>query len=406
MDLPRSAGVLLHVASLPSGRIDRCAYEFVDAIAELGFRWWQILPLSPPDATGSPYASPSTFAIDPQLVDDHTSPVSTAERSTFVAQEARWIHEHVRMMGESSLDGQVRADRSWRALRTYAAGQGVGLIGDLPIYVAPDGVEQRSHPELFLEGVVAGVPPDAFTDDGQHWGNPIFDWQSMAADGYGLFVERVRRALDQVDVLRVDHFRGFAGFWAIPEDALTARDGRWEPGPGAAPFRCAEHVLGPLPLIAEDLGVITDDVIRLRDELGYPGMRVAQFAFDGNPDNPHLPRNVGDWCALYTGTHDNDTTAGWWLSLDGAGRDRISGLLGVDIESGEEAATALVDAVVASQARLAVIPAQDLLCLGSQARLNTPGTVGGNWRWRLAADWRRGLDTSRIAERLERSGRV
>jgi 4-alpha-glucanotransferase len=405
MDLPRSAGVLLHVASLPSGRIDRCAYEFVDAIAQLGFRWWQILPISPPDETGSPYASPSTFAIDPDLVDD-IAPVTGDERRAFLAREGHWIDEHVRMMGEQSLDEQVRADRTWRALRAYASRAGVGLIGDLPIYVAPDGVEQRRHPELFLPGVVAGVPPDAFTDDGQHWGNPIFDWSAMAADGYALFVDRLRRLLDHVDVIRVDHFRGFAGYWAIPEGAATARDGYWEIGPGAAPFLAAERSLGQLPLIAEDLGVITDDVIRLRDDLGYPGTRVAQFAFDGDPGSPHLPHNVGDWCALYTGTHDNDTTAGWWSSLDESRRGFVRDALGAEIATQEDAARTLTDAVLHAPARLAVIPVQDLLGFGSEARLNTPGTLGGNWRWRLPADWRRHLDVESITATLRASGRT
>jgi 4-alpha-glucanotransferase len=270
----------------------------------------------------------------------------------------------------------VRFEREWSALRRYAADHGVRLIGDLPIYVAAGSADHVFHPELFRRGVVAGAPPDALSATGQLWGNPLYDWPALGRRRYRWWIERFRRSLELVDVVRVDHFRGFVSYWAVPERAATAAAGRWQRGPGIAPFRAAEAELGELPLIAEDLGVITPAVTRLRDELGLAGMAVLQFGFDRNPRNPHRPGNVGERLVVYTGTHDTDTTVGWWRSLSPRART-ASGLDPADPH------WSLISLALETRANTAITPAQDVLGLGSEARMNRPGTRRGNWRWRL-----------------------
>jgi 4-alpha-glucanotransferase len=256
----------------------------------------------------------------------------------------------------------VRFDREWSALRAYAAERGVRLIGDVPIYVAQGSVDHRAHPELFLAGDVAGAPPDALNRRGQHWGNPLFDWDAVARDGYRWWIERLRRTFALVDLTRIDHFRGFAEFWAIPARTKDARKGRWLPGPGADLFRAAEAELGPLPVIAEDLGLITPDVVRLRKRLGFPGMVVMLWAFQRNPKNPHRLENHVRRQVVYTTTHDTDTLRGHFK---------------------RRRPWRLIELALSSRAALAMIPLQDVLELGSEARMNTPGEPYGNWRWRL-----------------------
>jgi 4-alpha-glucanotransferase len=257
----------------------------------------------------------------------------------------------------------MRFHREWSALRTYAAERGVRLIGDVPIYVASGGCDQLAHPEIFLPGTfVAGAPPDPLNDLGQLWGNPLYDWGELDRQGYRWWIERVRRTLALVDVFRIDHFRGFCEFWAIPATADSAHDGHWEPGPGAAVFRAAEHALGELPVIAEDLGLITQDVYDLRDELGFPGMAVMLWAFDGPTDSPFRLENHREHQVVTTSTHDTDTLAGHFP---------------------DRPLWSLVDLTLGSRAALAILPVQDVLGLGSEARMNRPGTVGGNWTWAL-----------------------
>ena len=271
MNLARSAGVLLHVTSLPGGTLGAEAERFVDWLAEAGQSWWQILPLGPPDEFGSPYRAASAFAAWRGLLAEPEAPVDPAEAEAFRERERAWIEDWLRFAGEDALDDQVRFDREWSALRADAAERGVRLIGDVPIYVAPGSADQVGHPELFLEGVVAGAPPDPLAPEGQLWGNPVYDWDALAARGYSWWIERLRRTFELVDLTRVDHFRGFAQFWAVPADAATADAGEWREGPRAALFRAAEAALGPLPVVAEDLGLITPDVVALREELGFPG---------------------------------------------------------------------------------------------------------------------------------------
>ena len=280
-------------------------------------------------------------------------------------------------------------ERQWQALRSYANGRGVRIIGDVPIFVAYDSADVWAHPDLFdldperHPNTVSGVPPDYFSKTGQLWGNPLYRWDMLAEQGYDWWIGRFRRTLEQVDIARIDHFRGFAAFWEVPAGEETAINGRWQPGPGTAVFEATQAKLGQLPLIAEDLGLITPDVEELRDELGFPGMRVLQFAFgDSGADNPHLPANHPRNSVAYTGTHDNDTTVGWYRSAPAADRAAVRKLLGGEPRSGE-LHWEMINLALQSPAELAVVPVQDVLGLGSEARMNTPGVGEGNWGWRV-----------------------
>jgi 4-alpha-glucanotransferase len=397
MRLVRSSGILLHPASLPNGVLDEHARRFVDWLAAAGQRWWQVLPLGPVDEHGSPYRSPSAFAGSPALVADRARSVSPSERRRFRELHAYWIDDWLEFGGD--LDEQVRFEREWSSLRAYAADRGVRILGDIPIYVGWGGADHRAHPTLFQRGAVAGVPPDAYAENGQLWGNPLYDWRALRTQHYRWWVERLRRTFQLVELARIDHFRAFVAYWAVPINGTTARLGRWRRGPGAAPFVEARSELGALPLIAEDLGVITEPVVRLRRALGFPGMRVLQFGLGGDPANPHLPANHEEQSVVYTGTHDNDTALGWWRHLSDAERAWTE-LPGVD------PAWELLDAAWGSVGAVALAPLQDVLGLGSEARLNTPGTSDGNWRWRVDA----GALTPELAARLrgltERTRRI
>jgi 4-alpha-glucanotransferase len=288
--------------------------------------------------------------------------------------------------GDATAD-QVRFEREWNALRSYAASRGVGIVGDVPIYVAAGGSDHRAHPDLFvpLDVAVAGAPPDSLNELGQLWGNPLYDWEAMERTGYRWWVDRFRRVLGLVDRFRIDHFRGFAAYWTVPAGAESAREGWWSPGPGARVFRAAEAELGPLPVIAEDLGVITPDVHALRDELGFPGMVVMIWAFGGLADNPHRPEHHREQQVVYSSTHDTDTLAGAF---------------------GEEEAWSVLEQTLASRCALAVVPVQDVLGLGSEARMNRPGEVGGNWAWRLEPGRLTGEHAARLRAAAQQAGRV
>jgi 4-alpha-glucanotransferase len=281
--------------------------------------------------------------------------------------------------------------REGERLKSYAHANGVRLIGDLPFFVSPDSSDVWANPEIFLlteqrrPRFVAGVPPDYFSADGQLWGNPVYDWDALRRTGYRWCIDRLRAILSHVDVVRLDHFRAFAAAWHVPMNALNARLGQWVPGPGSDFFVAAERDLGHLPLIAEDLGLITQDVIQLRDSQNLPGMRVVQFAFDGNPANPHLPRNYGHNTVAYTGTHDNNTTRGWFESLPEQQKRALSAYVRQPVEN-RDAAPELMRLAWSSSAALAIAPLQDLLNLGSSARMNIPGQASGNWRWRITDD--------------------
>lgn len=399
MDLPRSSGVLLHATSLPGGRLGAAARRFVDWLAAAGQSWWQMLPLGPPDAHRSPYGARSAFAAWRGLLARPDARVDAREVEGFVARHPYWSGGWAAFAGEGALEDQVRFEREWRELRRHAAEKGVRLIGDVPIYVAGAGADRASWPVIFGRGEVAGVPPDAYSTDGQRWGNPVYDWERLRADGYRWWKERFRRTLELFDVVRIDHFRGFVAYWSVPGRNATARHGRWRRGPGADLFRAIESELGPLPVIAEDLGVITPAVERLRDELEFPGMAVLQWSFGGGRRNPHAPENHRVRQVVCTGTHDTDTAVGWFASLSSAERERT----GLDPRAPH---WGLIERAMASRAALAIVPAQDILGLGSRARMNTPGRAEGNWRWRLGE---RQLDpklAARLREATAAGGRL
>jgi 4-alpha-glucanotransferase len=282
--------------------------------------------------------------------------------------------------------------RQGERLKEHARAKGVGLIGDLPFFVSPDSSDVWANPELFLldeqrrPRFVAGVPPDYFSSQGQLWGNPVYDWDAVRQTGYQWCIDRLRALLAHVDMIRLDHFRGFAAAWHVPNGAATAQTGQWVPGPGGDFFTEAETKLGTLPFIAEDLGLITPDVSALRDRFRLPGMRVLQFAFDGKSDNPHLPHNYVPNTVVYTGTHDNPTTRDWFEELPDQQRQYLWNYLERPTGESGEAASALIKLAWSSVAALAIAPLQDLLNLGSDARMNFPGRAEGNWRWRCTED--------------------
>ncbi|MGH8496330.1 MAG: 4-alpha-glucanotransferase [Gammaproteobacteria bacterium] len=433
MDLPlttRRAGVLLHVASLPGaqaqGTLGADARRFVDLLSAAGFGIWQMLPIGPGK---SPYHSRSSHAGDPRFLDPDvdlaTGTAHEARYDAFCAAERDWLEDYAlfEAIGEAqggkpwcnwpeplrdrrpaalkrarrALDpaieqtrrAQFRFETQWRALRTYARERGVLLFGDVPVFAALNSADVWVHREYFRllpdgrPAVVAGVPPDYFSAEGQRWGNPLYDWTRLEDDGFAWWVDRVAAQLARFDLLRIDHFRGLQACWEIPAESPTARQGRWVEVPGRALFEAIHAHCGHGRLVAEDLGTITPEVAALRDELGLPGMRVLQFAFDSGPDNPHLPRNHVRDAVVYTGTHDNDTTVGWWNGLDENARRRVRAWLGRDeIRMPDD----LIEVAHASVAQLSIVPMQDLLRLGSAARLNTPGTDEGNWTWRFHWD--------------------
>lgn len=457
----RSAGVLLHLTSIPGARVRGAlgenARRCLDLLADAGFTVWQTLPVGPIDDSGSPYFSRSVHAGDVALIDleglaveglvrkeaPHASEPpahfrkrkllealigfenraedrARANYTAFVDAHRPWLlddglflalkaehqgrpwwewhsdlrdrepaaiekaHERHRAAVEQFVFEQFLFHRQWHAIRSRAHERGIRLFGDIPIYVAHDSVEVWAHRENFqLDAVgqpltVAGVPPDYFSIDGQLWGNPLYDWGRMQRDGFAWWVARIRTQLERFDLVRIDHFRGLESFWEIPAGAATARSGHWRPAAGDALLKRLRDIFGRLPLVAEDLGVITPDVERLRRKFDLPGMRILQFAFGDSAANPYLPHNHERRSVVYTGTHDNDTTLGWYRTLDAKLQARVNEYLGC---RSEDAVQAMIRAALASVAQLAVVPLQDLLGLGSEARMNTPGTTQGNWRW-------------------------
>ena len=284
--------------------------------------------------------------------------------------------------------GQFLLFRQGARLKESARAKGVRLIGDLPFFVSPDSSDVWANPELFLldearrPRVVAGVPPDYFSAQGQRWGNPIYDWDALRARGYRFCIDRVRALLAHVDAIRLDHFRGFAAAWHVPFTAPTAQSGEWKPGPGGDFFPALQNTLGGLPFLAEDLGIITPDVSALRDEFHLPGTRVLQFAFDGHADNPHLPQNYVPNVVAFTGTHDNPTTRGWYEDLPDTVRGNLWRYLNRGGGTAADVSPALLRVLWSSVAALAIAPLQDILNLGKEARMNQPGRAEGNWRWR------------------------
>ncbi|MEW5974084.1 MAG: 4-alpha-glucanotransferase [Pseudomonadota bacterium] len=458
----RRAGILLHPTSLPGGTLGDEAHRFVDRLAACGITLWQMLPLGPTHADGSPYQCLSSHAGSPSLISlerlrqegwlepsgtslreafagfmRHARPEERMAFSAFMEEEAAWLEDYAMFVALRERQGglawydwppalrdrdadalrQARVElreridlvrfeqfvffRQWHALRSHARRQGILLFGDVPIYVAHDSAEVWARPDLFTVDAqgraeeVAGVPPDYFSATGQRWGNPLYRWERHAADGFAWWKARFATQFKLFDLVRIDHFRGLEAYWAIPAACETAIDGRWIKAPGEALLSALNEHFGPLPVVAEDLGIITDEVVALRQRHALPGMRILHFAFDGNPDNPYLPHNHTHDSVVYTGTHDNDTTLGWWSSLDDETRTRVLDYLG---HIPEPMPWPLIRAALESVANLVILPLQDVLELGSEARMNTPGTTEGNWRWRF--DWGQ-WDEAR-SERLRR----
>lgn len=487
----RKAGILLHPTSLPGphgiGDMGPMAHRFVRWLAESGASIWQVLPLVPPGAGNSPYATCAALASNPLLVSldwlqedgllpERLSPppVFSPDRVDFEGaaaykvpllrqaasavfshpslsaeldafrRETPWIEDaalflvlHRRFQKawwdwdkplrdrhpqavEAARDSlreeidlevalQFLFDRQWKELRRLANSLGISILGDVPIYVDQDSVDTWLHRDQFLyngDGLadpVAGVPPDYFSETGQLWGNPIYNWERMAQDGFSWWKGRLRRALALFDMVRLDHFRGFSAYWAVPREAKDARPGRWMPGPGAAFFDSIRQELGSLPLVAEDLGVIDDDVVALRNAFQLPGMKILQFAFGDGPDHPFLPHNYDEHCVVYTGTHDNDTTLGWWRTAGDAIQDHARRYLAVD---GHDIVWDLIRLAMFSVARTAIFPLQDLLVLASDARMNVPGVAESNWAWRVRADAFNSSVSGRFYDLVALSGRL
>jgi len=420
----RRAGVLLPMSALEAA-LGRGGRAFIDWLAQAGFSVWQILPVGPVGPDLSPYWVRSDSAGNPAFLDPAELPDPRAPiDAEFRAVSGAWLDDYAMFEALSAAQGgapfwrwppplrdrdanalaQARLELAtelariereqyafyvqWNRLIEHARARGVRLFGDLPFYVAPSSVETWAHRELFQltptgePAAVGGVPPDYFSQLGQLWGNPVYDWQALQETEFAWWRARLRAQLSRLDLLRIDHFRALAAHWAVPAGAPDARSGAWLPTPGEPLLRRLRMEFTDLPLVAEDLGVITADVLALKNGFALPGMRVLQFGFDGEPGNVHVPFRHETNCVVYTGTHDNDTTLGWYAGLDRDTRERVDFYLHVTPGTMPEA---LVRAALGSVALLAVIPAQDLLGLGPEARLNTPGTTSGNWTWRLPA---------------------
>ena len=421
----RLAGVLLHPSSLPSGKIDQSAYHWLDFMHSAGLRVWQMLPLGVPQANRSPYQCFSAFAINPALFTNAPTFADVdANFSAWFEQQRYWLEDYAlfsclraqhhnapwfewdeeykqrqpaalaefkrqqQVAIETVFAEQYHAYQQWQQLRDYAQARGIYLFGDMPIFVAHDSADVWAHQNCFLlddngqPTQVTGVPPDYFSETGQRWGNPHYHWDMMQASDFHWWRDRLKNHFQWFDLVRIDHFRGLQAAWMIDASAETAIDGYWQTVPGDALLASVEKELGHLPLVAEDLGVITPEVVTLRKKYHLPGMAVLQFAFDHFADNPHKPENIQPDCVVYTGTHDNDTTQGWFESLSEQERTQVFNRLG-EVDNLPQA---LMQTALASEANLAIMPLQDLLGLGSDARMNIPGISEDNWQWQFSWD--------------------
>ena len=434
----RSGGVLLHLSSVPGafgvGDLGPGAHDALAWVVRSGLTWWQMLPVGPIGPGDSPYASTSSFAGEPLfisidgLVRDRLLPRSALRASPALARgssryaaarAAKWplfgqAFEAFRRKGglRSSafraferrqrfwLPGwrafmkdtqglhaflQFAFDAQWTELKAASAAKGIRLLGDVPIFVSLESADVQSNPELFRldrhgrPTVVTGVPPDCFSADGQLWGHPHYRWSEHRRTGFRWWIERVRAAVERFDAVRIDHFIGFHHAYEIPGNATTARDGVWKRAPGRELLGALERALGTLPLIAEDLGALTPPVVALRDDFGLPGMKLLHNAFYGD-DSGEAPHRHPRHCVCYPGTHDNDTTVGWWTQLQPAAKARACAYMGLD---GGDPAAQLNRLAFTSPANTAIVAMQDALGLGAEARMNLPGTASGNWHWRL-----------------------
>jgi 4-alpha-glucanotransferase len=501
MDWTRTSGVLLHPTSLPGrfgvGDFGPAAYRWIDWLVQARQGLWQVLPLGPTGFADSPYASLSTFALNPLLISPETlvesgdlapqeiaspptlptrrvdygatiafktsvlkraakrflsRPTSDPRRVAykgFCREQEDWLEDLALFLAlkhhhdgqpwtawpkgialrqpealaewQKQLASEIAVQRAlqylafeqWSDLKSYANERGIQVVGDVPIFCAHDSADVWAHRDLFALAAhgepvtIAGVPPDYFSETGQRWGNPLYRWDVMAERGYAWWIARLRATLRTVDIVRIDHFRGFVAYWEIPASEPTAIHGRWMPGPQSDVFEAIQRELGDLPILAEDLGVITPEVIDLRTRFNLPGMKILQFAFDESAlrasfgdytRNPFLPHNYTRHFAVYTGTHDNDTAVGWLANSAPQAAQRALSYLACEPEAFH---WALIRAAMASVADLAIVPLQDVLGLGSEARMNLPGTTGGNWTWRLEEGTLNEKHARRLAEMVD-----
>ncbi len=436
----RRTGVLLHPTSLPSGKLDD-AFRWLDFMAECGLEVWQVLPLGVPQGGLSPYQCLSAFAVNPALTDPIATPTDgDLQRSDFIQfceQQAHWLDDYALFMVIQSEHGgshwaswpvplrrhepmalaevshshaaelnttkwqQFVLHLQWQKIRDYAGSKNIYLFGDVPIFVAHDSADVWSCQDRFLlddDGnsiQVTGVPPDYFSAEGQRWGNPHYDWEFMEQEEFRWWLDRLHHHFEWFDLVRIDHFRGLEASWMIYAEAETAVDGYWQKIPGDKLLRKLQQEMQEIPLVAEDLGDITPEVIALKNQFNLPGMSVLQFSFDSFDDNPHKPNNIQPNTVVYTGTHDNDTTLGWFQSQEPGMQQHILHTLQIDDPS--QVAEAMIHTALQTQASLAVIPLQDFLGLDSSARMNTPGTIDGNWQWSFSWDQ---LDNMELSDRI------
>jgi len=446
----RRAGILLPVFSLPGGGFGDGAIRWLDFMEQSGQTVWQILPLGPTMGDGSPYNSNSSNALNPDFLcmdwlaadkgfradtpperrrlGDGANPEHIAAFETFLEQEDHWLPDYALFMAIKAVEGQrqwhdwpvglrdrtpdelarfrrlfhdqIRSiafeqfllDRQWRSIVDEAHRRGILIYGDMPIFVALDSADVWANREQFQLDetgapiAVAGVPPDYFSETGQRWGNPLFDWPAMQADGFAWWQARFARQREMYDWVRIDHFRGLEAYWRIPADSPTALAGEWVEAPGEAMLMALKGQSGGvLPVIAEDLGVITPQVTALRQSFDLPGMLIMQFAFDGSAENPYQPEQHHRDAVVYTGTHDNDTTMGWWQTLDDNARQWVRYILAQQqgIPEDMPMPEALIRSTLESRAGLAIVPFADWLHCDSRCRINVPGTIEGNWHWQV-----------------------
>jgi len=500
MTIQRSAGILLHITSLPGahgiGTLGPEAYEFADMLCDAGITWWQLLPIGPvnPGLGYSPYASPSAFAGNPMFISvdkltkepwftrksapsffgdphfvnfenvtrylepvlrlafeeftKHAAPADRAQLEQFRGRMT-WVDDYALFSALSDYfktndwlawdapirlreKGAVAAWRTklgqavdyhvflqyiffkqWRELKAYCGGKGIRLIGDIPIYITLEGADAWANPGLVdLDSStgkpvnVAGVPPDYFSETGQRWGNPLYNWHTrdgaLNREVAAWWIMRMKHLISLVDLVRIDHFRGFESYWAVPENEKTAVKGSWKKGPGRELFDMMQKEIGDLPVIAEDLGIITPAVEELRDGLTFPGMKILQFAFDHNNKNYYLPHNIKQNCVLYTGTHDNNTTNGWFYGKELNDDTRAYVIEYIGAETIHDLHMKLIRQAYRTPADLVIIPAQDILGYGEEYRMNIPGTGHGNWKWKLTGN----VFTPEIIGVLRRMGQI
>ncbi len=455
----RRAGILLHPTSLPTGVLDENVEHWLAMLAETGFSVWQVLPLGEPQEGLSPYQCISAFAMNPVLLPDY--PALDENDEAFIAfcqQQKYWLDDYAlfkvlkqKFNGISWHDWpdeyrrhdahclqqvldesrpaitdlkwqQYQLYKRWGEIRKKANDLGILLFGDLPIFVGFDSADVWAHREQFLLDddanmkVVTGVPPDYFSADGQRWGNPHYDWTAMSKDDYAWWKSRINNHLELFDIIRIDHFRGLEAAWMIDAACETAVDGYWQKVPGDVLLASLQQGDKQLPFIAEDLGVITPEVTALRKKYNLPGMSILQFGFDEFDDNPHKQKNIVEDVVVYTGTHDNDTTKGWFNSLDDQVKNHVLHSLKLmdddcnDWRAIPNAADLVVETMVEgalnSPANMCIFPMQDCLHFASEARMNTPGTTTGNWQWRFQWPQQNECLMNNMRVRLEKAHRL